>query len=69
MYYAGESIETSIAETAYHRAEFLARTAEPSSRIELREYIARIDARLHDVRKGFPGVHALTIGVAVKRSA
>ena len=58
VYYAGESIGTSIAETAYHRAEFLARTAEPSCRIELRAYIARIDALLHDVRKGFPGVHA-----------
>jgi hypothetical protein len=54
VYYAGESVETAIAETMYHRARFLAATSEPAMEIDMRHYLANLSASLHDVR----GKHA-----------
>jgi hypothetical protein len=51
VYYAGESLETAIAEVSYHRARFLGFTQEPPMEVELRCIRANIDARLHDLRK------------------
>lgn len=61
VYYAGESLRTAVAEVAYHRARFLARTAEPPLEIDLRAYLADVEAPMHDLRgeaARFPDVYA-----------
>ena len=50
VYYAAREIETAIAEQAHHRGRFLARTREAPGEIDLRSYLAKIDARVVDVR-------------------
>lgn len=50
VYYAAESIDTAIAESRFHRARFLAFSAEPPLRLEMRAYYAKLRARLHDLR-------------------
>ena len=50
VYYAAREIETAIAEQAHHRGRFLARTREAPGEIDLRSYLAKIDARMVDVR-------------------
>ena len=50
VYYAAREIETSIAEVAHHRANFLARTREAAGEVDMRCYLAKIDARVIDVR-------------------
>lgn len=50
VYYAGESLATAIAESRFHRARFLAWSAEPPMRVGMRAYYARIRAELHDLR-------------------
>lgn len=54
-FYGGLTIETAVAETKYHREQFLAATQ--SGRpidIDMRVYLARLDGELHDVRQGAP---------------
>jgi hypothetical protein len=54
-FYGGLTIDTAIAETKYHREEFLAATeAGRPIDIDMRVYLARLDGELHDVRKGAP---------------
>ncbi|MDX3906045.1 MAG: RES family NAD+ phosphorylase [Pigmentiphaga sp.] len=50
VYYAGESLETAVAETMYHRSVFLAATREPAIEIDMRHYLADLAAPLHDLR-------------------
>jgi hypothetical protein len=50
VYYAARDMATAIAETAFHRARFLARTAEPAGEIDMRSYLADIRADLVDLR-------------------
>jgi len=50
VYYAARSLATAIAETRYHRALFLARTREDPIEIDMRTYLADLDAELHDIR-------------------
>ncbi len=50
VYYAAHERETAVAERAHHAAIFLARTREPACEVDMREYVARIDAELVDVR-------------------
>jgi hypothetical protein len=50
VYYAGDTFEVAVAETSYHRARFLAATREPATRIEMRTYLVKLDADLHDLR-------------------
>lgn len=50
VYYAGESLETAVAETLYHRARFLAATSEPPIEIDMRHYLADLAAPMHDLR-------------------
>jgi hypothetical protein len=50
VYYAAREMETAIAERAHHSAIFLARTAEPPGDVDLRSYVARIDAELVELR-------------------
>lgn len=50
VYYAGESLDTAIAETRYHRERFLAATREPAMDLDMRVYLADVAAALHDLR-------------------
>lgn len=50
VYYAGRSLDTAIAESRYHREQFLARTKEGPIEIEMRTYLADLDGELHDIR-------------------
>ena len=49
-YYAAHTLATAIAETRFHRARFLAFTAEPPMHLDMRVLLARLDAELHDLR-------------------
>ena len=57
VFYAAHSIATAVEETVYHRERFLAATAEPACDIQMRCYRTSLDARLHDLRGGWPEVH------------
>lgn len=50
VYYAGNTIQTAVAETRFHRERFLRATHEPPIEIDMRSYASNIDARLHDIR-------------------
>ena len=50
VYYAAKSLETSIAETRYHRANFLRATREEPGSIDMRVITARLSGQLHDIR-------------------
>ncbi len=50
VYYAGESLDTAIAETRYHRENFLAATREPPIELDMRVYLTDVRAQLHDIR-------------------
>lgn len=50
VYYAGESLDTAIAESRFHRERFLRYSSEPPMRIGMRAYYARIRGELHDLR-------------------
>jgi hypothetical protein len=49
-YYAAESVETAIAETRFHRENFLRATAQPPLELEMRCYLADVACELHDLR-------------------
>jgi hypothetical protein len=57
VYYAAHDQETAVAESARSRAIFLAATSEAPMRVEMRAYLGRVDASLHDVRDGWPRIH------------
>jgi hypothetical protein len=57
VYYASNSFAGALSEVLYHRTRFLFRTAEPKTQFDLRTYIGRLIAELHDVRRGWPEVH------------
>jgi hypothetical protein len=50
VYYAARTLETAVRETAFHRARFLASTAEPAGDIDMRAYVGRPIKPLLDVR-------------------
>lgn len=50
VFYASLSMETAIAETKYHRAQFMEATAEPAQELDMRVYAVDLDASLHDIR-------------------
>lgn len=50
VYYAALEIETAIAETKYHREQFLAWTEEDPIEIDQRVYVAAVTCDLHDLR-------------------
>jgi hypothetical protein len=56
IYYCSQRLETALAEVRHHQERFLRRTGEGPLRLELRLYLADLDARLVDVRK-FPDCH------------
>jgi RES domain-containing protein len=49
-YYAGKELETAVAESAHHRAIFLARTREAAGEVDMRVYLADIRGDFVDVR-------------------
>jgi hypothetical protein len=49
-YYAAESVDTAIAETRYHRENFLRATSQPPIELEMRCYLADVACELHDLR-------------------
>lgn len=53
-YYAGLELATAVAETKYHREQFLAATNEDPIDVDMRVYVAHLDGDLHDVRTGAP---------------
>jgi hypothetical protein len=50
VYYAARTLETAVRETAFHRARFLAATAEPAGEIDMRAYVGRPIKPYLDVR-------------------
>jgi hypothetical protein len=50
VFYAGDTIETAVAETKYHRARFMAATNEPAQELDMRAYAVDLSADLHDIR-------------------
>lgn len=50
VFYAALTIETAVAETSYHRARFMAWTAEPAQELDMRVYAVDLDAQMHDLR-------------------
>lgn len=57
VYYAAREQKTAIVETVFHREAFLRQTNAPATVLEMRCYLADIDAIFHDVRTGWPDVH------------
>ena len=55
VYYAARDLATAGAESAFHRARFLARTAEAPGEIDLRTYLADVRAELIDLRVAVKG--------------
>ena len=51
VYYCARTLAAALAEVRHHREEFLRRTNEGPLRLELRLYLADLDARLVDVRR------------------
>jgi hypothetical protein len=49
-YYAAESLDTAIAETRFHRENFLRATAQAPIELEMRCYLADVACELHDLR-------------------
>lgn len=49
-YYGAESIDTAIAETRFHRDNFLRATLQPPLELEMRCYLADVACELHDLR-------------------
>lgn len=51
VYYAGNTLETALAETVHHHERFMARTREePGWTSQFRQLVGQIDAMLHDLR-------------------
>jgi len=50
VYYGGESLATAVAETRYHREQFLAATNEEDIELTMRVYVNRIREPLRDLR-------------------
>jgi hypothetical protein len=58
VYYCARSLVTAVREKAHHVGLFFARTEEPlGTTMELRALAATIDARFHDIRRGFDVAH------------
>jgi hypothetical protein len=51
VYYCAQELDTALAEVRYHQARFLRRTAEGPMQVQMRLYLADIDAQLADARK------------------
>lgn len=50
VFYAGRTLETAIAETRYHREQFMQATSEPPMELDMRVLLTDLDKELHDIR-------------------
>ncbi len=58
-YYAGDSLETAVAETVFHKERELAAAGEASIELTMRTYIGNVALLLHDIRgPEFRGCHS-----------
>lgn len=59
VYYSCRSLNTSVAESRYHREQFLMRTKEGPIELDMRTYLADLAGDLHDIRgrKDFGSVY------------
>ncbi|MCK2185103.1 RES family NAD+ phosphorylase [Halomonas getboli] len=57
IYYCASRLDTAIAETRFHLAEFLAATREGTVEITMRTYINAITRELEDIRQGHDALH------------
>jgi hypothetical protein len=58
VYYAANSLETAVRETAYHRARFLAATNEAPGEIDMRAYVGKPKEPFKDIRgAAFKSLH------------
>jgi hypothetical protein len=58
IYYAANSLETAVRETAYHRARFLAATDEAPGEIDMRAYVGKPLQHFKDIRgAAFKSLH------------
>jgi hypothetical protein len=57
VFYAARDRDTAVDETRHHHGRFLAATAEPPMHLPMRLYQVALDARLHDLRRGFDAEH------------
>jgi RES domain len=59
VYYAGESLDTAVAEVSFHCARFMAQTQQPAIDVDYRAYVAQLIKPLHDIRgPRWSSVHA-----------
>ena len=56
VYYAADTLDTAVAETKHHRAEFMRATEEPAMELQMQVIAADITGDLHDLR-GFGAAH------------
>lgn len=58
VYYAGSSLNVAVAEVSYHRARFLAATAQLPLEVDMRSYVAHVNKPMHDLRpKSWRALH------------
>jgi hypothetical protein len=50
VFYAGREFETALAETKYHREQFLRNTSEESTQLEMDALTVELNGELHDIR-------------------
>ncbi len=50
VYYACRSLNTAVAESRYHREQFLMRTKEEPIELDMRTYLADLEGDLHEIR-------------------
>jgi hypothetical protein len=50
VFYASLTLDTAVAETRYHRTNFLSATDEPPQEVDMRVYAVDLGAALHDIR-------------------
>lgn len=62
VYYAGESLNTAIAETKFHRERFFAYTNEEPGETDMRTYVGEVTQPMHDIRMGFDELQDPDIG-------
>ncbi|HVO45615.1 MAG TPA: RES family NAD+ phosphorylase [Steroidobacteraceae bacterium] len=58
-FYAAASLATSVAETRHHRERFLRATAQGPIELDMRTYLADVEARFHDIRGLRPSLSAI----------
>jgi len=62
VFYATHDLDTAIAETRYHREQFMQATKQPIMELDMRAYTLQLKGELHDIRgrqKKLPAVYHL----------